>query len=221
MADLFGEVEQDVRAEQARAVAKRYGWVFSLVVLAAVIGVGIWQFLNWQQEKTDARLSAAYFTALRSLDGPGLADHSAAGIALFRPLAGADIAGIRSLARLRLAQLQADTGHLPDAIATLDKLAGDPQAPRPLRDLATLTSVQRQLSTGNLPALALRLQGIEGSDAPFRALALETSAMIDLAGGKTEQSRHLLQLLLADENATDLIRERANTLLQAIPAAAG
>ncbi len=225
MADLFGEVESDLRAEQARAMAKRYGGVVVGLVLIVVVGAIVWQLLTVRRARNEAKLSAAYFAAMQSTDEAGLANQASArtrSIALFRRLAQADAVGIRSLSRLRLAELQADAGDRAAAVADLDTVAGDLQAPRPLRDLATLASVQRQMSTANPATLALRLQGIEQEGAPFRALALETTAMIDLAAGKTEESRRTLQLLLADENATDAIRERANTLLQAIsPPAAG
>ena len=221
--DLFAEVDEDLRAEQARAIARKYGLLIIGLVLAAVVAVGVWQMLAWQRARTDTKLSAAYFAAMHSADQPSPSDAaSREAIRLFAPLAGADATGIRTLTRLRLAQLQGDAGDAKAAIADLDQVANDPRAASPLRDLATLASVQRQLATGSPAEMALRLQGIEQPGAPFRALALETSAMIDLAQGRTAQCRRTLQLLLADEDATDAIRERANTLLQAVgPEAAG
>ncbi len=224
MADLFGEVEQDLRAEQARTMVKRYGVVVLLIIIVAAAGAGIWQYLNWQQQKAEARLSGAYFNALQSLNQPGVNDPATQAqktLPLFRPLTTSGAAGVRSLSRLRMATVESDAGNTKGAIADLDALASDSQAPGPLRDLATLASVQRQLQTGTPAELALRLQGIEQLNSPFRALALETSAMIDLSSGKLDQARQVLRTLLADENATEAIRERANTLLQAISPAAG
>ena len=229
VADLFGEVDEDLRAEQARVAVRRFGPALLGLLLVAAAGIGIWQYLVWRQHQLDARLSAAYFAAMRQADQPPLADQKAAtakAIDLFRPLTDAEIPGIRSLARLRISSLQATGGDARGAVASLDALAGDDQAPRPLRDLATLASVQHQLDgkTPDLATLALRLQGIEGAGDPFRDLALETSAAIELAQGKSDAARRTLQTVLADENATDSVRERVNTLLQAIgptPAAGG
>ena len=226
MADLFGEVDEDLRAEQARVAVRRFGPAILGIVLVAVIGVGIWQYLVWRQAQAGAKLSAGYFAAMQQADQPPLAggkDQTAKAIALFQPLATSDVAGIRALARLRLASLQVSAGDEKAAVATLDALAGDAAAPRALRDLATLTSVQHQLDAKkpDLPTLALRLGGIEDGDGPFRDLALETAAAIDLAQGRADAARHTLGVILADENASDSIRERVNTLLQAIAQTAG
>ncbi len=219
MADIYGEVEDDLRAEQARLLARKYGLVVAAVLLAAIAAVGIWQALIWQHARSDARLSAQYFSAMQVADKTVPADQSsntAAAIAAFKPLGQSDAPEIRSLSRLRLAQLEGEAGHPAQALADLDAVASDQAAAPALRDLATLASVQRQMTTADPAALALRLQTIEQPGAPFRVLALETSAMLDVKRGRVAAARHTLQLLLADENATDGVRERANTLLQAL-----
>ena len=224
--DLLSEVDDDLRAERARLIVRRYGALVLALLLLACAAIGIWQYLIWQHAKQDAKLSADYLAATHAADEQSGTDLDATrkhAVALFQPLTRAGDPAIRSLSRLRLAQLQGDTGDEKAAIADLDAVAGDGQAPSALRQLATLAAVQRQLSSVDPATLALRLEGIEQPGSPFRALALETSAMLDLRSGKTDRTRHTLLLLLADENATDAMRERANTLLQAlhVPKAAG
>ena len=222
----MGEVEGDLRAERARAAVRRYGVLVLVLLLLVCAGVGIWQYLAWQRAKQDAQLSTDYLAATHAADEQSGGDLNTVrknAVALFEPLTKAHDPAIRSLSRLRLAQLEGDLGNDKAAIADLDAVAGDAEAPSAMRQLATLASVQRQIPTVDPATLALRLEGIEQQGAPFRALALETSAMLDLKSGKTDRSRHTLLLLLADENATDAMRERANTLLQALhtPKAAG
>ncbi len=224
MADLFAEVDEDVRAERARAAAKRWAPAFAGLAVVAVIAVGAWQATLSHREARDARLSGLFFDAQNAVDDtsqstqPGAG--AARGLALFRSLADAPRPGIRTLARLREAQLLGDRGDNAGAVHALDAVADDAAAPETLRELATLLSVERQMSGPSAAQQAARLATLERPGAPFRALALEAGATIALEQGHTDETRRVLSTLVADGEAPTGVRERAGTLLQAIGAAA-
>ncbi len=223
MVDIFAEVDDDLRAERARVALRRYGAVAIVVVVVAILAVGIWQALVWRQHRRDARLSGAYFAVQRQADqqSPGAeAASRPAAIAGFAPLIDAPSAGIRSLARLRDAQFLADAGRSKDALAMLDRVAADRAAGPLFADLATLLAVDRQIDQGDPARLQARLATIEGPGAPYRGLAIEAGAMIDLSHGQVDKCRQTLRALLADGSVPQGVRERASTLLQALGAGA-
>ena len=238
MADLFAEVDEDVRAERARAAARRWAPAAAAAAVVAVVAVGCWQALLSHRDARDARLSGLFFTAQMAADAQsqqtaqgGGAD-AARALALFGSLQNAPRPGIRTLARLREAQLLGDRGDDTGAIRALDAVASDAAAPETLRQLATLLSVDREIAeptpkaaptsraTPTPEALTARLATLERPGAPFQALALEAGAMIALEQGRTDETRRVLSTLVADGEAPTGVRERASTLLQAIGAAA-
>lgn len=226
MTDVFREIDEEVRAEQVRLAVRRYGWLVGLAALVVLVGVGGWQFASWRARQAEARLSAAYLHAARQADdlatngfggnAPELTRARDAAIASFAPLESAADPGIRTLARLRAAQLLTDRGDVAGAIRRLDAVAGDAAAEPALRDEATLFSVERQLATGNADALHKRLDGIEEPGGAFRALAFEAQAAIDLARGRVADARREIELVFTDGAAPQGARERAATLLQAL-----
>lgn len=228
MADLFREIDEDLRAEQVGRLVRRYGWVAALLLVVVIAGVGGWQALAWQHRQATARLSAAYLQATKVADAvpadamnrgtPETAQKRDAALAAFAPLESAGQAQIRALARLRVAQLLTDKGDLAGAIRRLDAVAADPEAERTFRDVAVLFAVERQLGSGEPAALKTRLATIEEPDGAFRALAIETEAAIDLRAGHADAARAALERALADPSAPQTARERISTLLQALGA---
>ena len=226
MTDVFREIDEEVRAEQVRLAVRRYGWLVGLVAVLVLVGVGSWQAIAYRDRQAQARLSAAYLHATRQADdlatngfggtSPQLTAARDAAIASFAPLEGSGDAGIRTLARLRAAQLLSDRGDTAGAVRLLDAVAGDGAAEPAMRDLATLFSVERQLATGRPDVLHKRLDGIEEPGGAFRALAFEAQAAIDLARGQVADARREIELVLTDGAAPQGARERAATLLQAI-----
>ncbi len=229
---MFREIDEEVRAEQVALAVRRYGWVVGLALLVLLACVGVWQFLAWRDRGAEARVSAAYFAAAKKADdlsatgfggtSPQLAAARDAALASFVPLEASREAGVRTLSRLRAAQLMTDKGDAAGAIRVLDAVARDDAAERAMRDLATLYSVERQVALHGDPAtLKARLATIEEPGGAFRALAIETAAAIDLASGRNAEARREYGLVFADGTAPQGARERAATFLQAIAATDG
>jgi hypothetical protein len=137
----------------------------------------------------------------------------AAAIALFEPIAGDAPEGYRTLARLHEAALKADAGDLAGATLLWDQVAGDAAADSLLRDLASLLWVERQLDSGDPALLEARLKPLAVPQNPWRALAQEQLALLDLRRGKAEEARAALRNLAQDVTAPSGVRGRSNALL--------
>lgn len=228
MADIFDEVNEDLRAERAKQFALRYGWIVALAAVLFVAGVGAWQGWRWYAARQANEVASAYLGAMRAVSGPAVAEGQATpsrvvGMAEFDRLANSGPEGYRSLARLRSAALHATTGDLPGALAMWDKLSADTSADPLLRDLASLMWVQHEVDSGDPAAIEGRLQPLVAGGNPWRSLALENQAWLALRTGHNDQAREILRQLTADANAPEGVRGRANGLLarlgEAAPAA--
>ncbi len=225
VADIFDEVNDDLRAERARRFALRYGWLAALLALALVAGVGAWQAWRWHAARQANEVASAYLGAMREANGPAVAEGQAtpsrtAAMAEFDRLAATAPEGYRSVARLRSAALHASTGDLPGALAMWDKLSSDTAADPLLRDLANLLWVQHQVDAGDPAAVEGRLQPLVAPGNPWRPLALENQALLAIRTGRTDAARDTLRGLAADPTAPDGVRGRANGLLARLGEAA-
>lgn len=225
MADIFDEIDEELRADKTKAVLRRYGGLIAAGVFAVVLGVGAWQGWHWWQQRQDQGAATRFFAAMQIADTlaptPGLAPAETAATAEKRGRAIADFAaiaadaspGYRALARLREAGLKADAGDLSGAVAVWDQLAGDASADPLLRDLATLTSATRQIDTADPAALADRLKPMVAEGNPWRALAEEQLALLDIRQGKPDVAKTVLARLARDLAAPAGVRNRSGVLL--------
>ncbi len=221
MVDIFDEVEEDLRAERAQALLKRYGGLIIALAVLVTGAAGGWQAWRWWQARQDLAAAAAFLAAMSTAQtvGPQIAGSSAnaasqkAAIEAFDQVAATAPDGYRTLARLRAAALQADLGNLPAATAIYDQVAADSAAGPLLRDLASLLWVQRQLDTGDPARLEARLKPLAEADNPWHALATEDLALLDLRQGHTDAAKATLHRLAGDVTLPQDLRGRANLLL--------
>jgi len=223
VADIFDEVNEDLRAEKAQRLARRYGGPAVLLVLVIAAGIGGWQTWRWSQARQAGDVAGAYLAAAREA-GPPDAPAPAAGPAQagFDRQAATAPAGYRSLARLRDAALRAGAGDLPGALQQWDALANDTSADPLLRDLANLLWAQHQVDAGDPAAVGARLQPLTAQSSPWRPLALESQALLALRTGHADQAHDILRGLAADASAPNGVHDRVNGLLarlgDAVPA---
>ena len=227
MVDIFDEVDEDLRAERAANLLKRYAWLIvavGLAIIAAAIG---WQFWTRWQANRDLAAAQLYVTAQTEADAatnqPAVAAspaRAAAIAALDQQIASAPD-GYRTLGRLRAAGLKADGGDLPGAIALWNEVAANSSADQLLRDLASLTAAQHQLDHGDPAQLEARLKPLATPGNPWSALAKEQLALLDLRQGKSAEAKTTLHALSVDVTAPNGVRQRASALLTGLGDAPG
>jgi hypothetical protein len=210
--DIFDEVDEELRADHARKLLQRYGGLLVLAAALVVVAAGGWQVWKSHEAKQNAKVAQEFLTALDAAAGPPGDGRKAAAIEL-ADVARDGNAGYRTLARLRDAALQADTGDAAGAGALWTQVANDTSANSLLRDVAVLQSVLHQVDNGNPAALDAGLKPLVAPDNPWRALAEEAQAMIDLRQGHVDAARDTLKRLAQDVTAPDGVRGRANGLL--------
>ena len=216
MVDIFDEVDEDLRAERAQQLLKRYAGV---IIAAALLVVGIaagWQGWRWWQARRDMQAAAAFISAtdtVRTVGPSADASSRQAAIGAFARLAASAPEGYRTLARLREGALKADAGDPAGAAALYDQVAADTSADKLLRDLASLLWAQRQLDSGEPARLEARLKALAEPSNPWNALASEQLALLDLRQGHTDAAKQTLRRLVADPLLPQDLRARTSGLL--------
>jgi hypothetical protein len=214
--DIFDEVNEDLRAEQTRQLLRRYGGLVIVLLVLVLVGAGGWEGWRAYQGRQDAAAAAAYLAAMSLADalpaGSDAAAH-APSIAAFQNVAATAPAGYRTLARLRLAALQANAGKPEDAAATWNAVAGDGDADPLLRDLANLLWAQQGVDKGDPALVEARLKPLTAQDNAWHQMAQMYMALLDVRTGKVDAAKATLRVLEADLSAPEGLRGRAGGLL--------
>ena len=224
MADIFDEISEDLRAERARRLAVRYGGWFVAAVVLVVAGAAGWQVWRGREAERAATVASSYIAALRAagetVAGAGPAPDPASAAAEFARVAETAPDGYRTLARLRLAALRAQSGDVPAALGLWQQVAADGAADPLLRDLASLLWARNQVDAGDPAAIEARLRPLQDQKNPWRSLAQETEALLALRLGRADQARQAFRQISADLAAPAGVRARADALLARLDAAA-
>lgn len=217
MADIFDEVEAELKAERTQKLLVKYGgWLFGAALLVVALAAG-WQVWQWYQLRVQRATATIYLDGLFAAEQPG-----ENGQAPGAKLASEDFARViqrgpdsyRALARLQEAALAARDGDAAKAAALWNAVAADGGADPLLRDLARLLAIEHQLDSGNPQALRERLSPLLAPDNPWHSMAQEIEALLDLREGRADQAKKILQGLAQDAGAPQGVRERAGSLLQ-------
>jgi hypothetical protein len=214
--DIFDEVDEELRAERAQRLLKRYAGV---IIAAALLVVGVaagWQTWRWYQTRQDQAAATEYLTAMNLAEAPaGVTDaaRNSAAIAVLDKLETTAPEGYRTLARLRAAAAKSASGDLPGALAIWEQIAADTSADPLLRDLANLMWVEHQIDSGDPAVLQARLKVLAEPGNAWHALADEQLALLDMRLGKPDDAKAVLRRLAQDTTAPSGVRGRANTLL--------
>jgi hypothetical protein len=214
--DIFDEVSDDLRAERAVNLLRRYG---SLLIIAAILvlsAVGGQQAWSWYQNQQNDKAATAYIALDEQITAQGAGitnDQRVADAKALGNFAASASTGYRDLADLRAAGLYADAGQIDAAEALWNDVADDAAADPLVRNLADLLWAQHALGTAPDNVVLARLQPLTVPENPYHALAEETQALLYLNENKPDQAKALFSQISADPNAPEGVRNRADGLL--------
>ncbi len=208
MADIFREVDEEVRTERAKELWRKYGVLVVGAAVLAVLAVGGFQLWKHMQAEAAAEASQRLEQAasLAGEDKPGDA------IAAFAALA-AEGGGAGLLARFGEAAELARQGDTASALARYEALAADEDAAPVYRDLARLFQSMIELDAGRPEAAIATVEGLSGA---LRHSAAETIAAARAALGETTAAVAGFKALADDPEAPVGVRRRAAEMLAAL-----
>ncbi|MGC6453322.1 MAG: tetratricopeptide repeat protein [Candidatus Puniceispirillaceae bacterium] len=206
MADIFDEIDEELKQDRAKAVWLRYGKYVAAAAAAVVLGVGASQgFSAWKQSQAEAAANA-YHQALASEDAVGALENQLSSLS----------DGYATLARFRIAAGKAEGGDAAGAEAAYLEIAADSGLSDLYRQAATLLSAMNAPDTANVSELQGRLAPIADGTGPWRPLALELSAAFDLKAGDRDAALAKLKSIIEMEETPAELRQRAAQLAEVL-----
>jgi len=207
VADIFQEVDEEVRRERLKQLWDRYSLYFILAAVLVVAAVAGWRGYQWWQAKLAAEAGAAFEAAVTlSNDGK----HAQAAEA-FTKLAADSTAGYRMLARFREAAEVAETDPKA-AVKLYDTLAADSGNGQILQDLATVRAALILVDSASFDELRGRLEPLTGPDRPFRHSAREMLALSAWHAGDVTNAKRWFNMITTDPETPASVRGRIQVL---------
>ena len=209
MADIFKEVDEDLRRDNLEKLWKKYG--LQIISLAAAIVLGVAAVQGWRTYDLDQRgkLSDRYGAAQELAQGGEVT----AGLDAMIDLSEASGGGYAGLAAFEEARLRVESGDTGGAIEVWDRIAEGSELGPGFKEAAILFSVLHQIDDGNPASLRARLQPLATDSQPFRSTARELLAVIALGDGDTASARELYTKISDDREAPAGLRQRATQML--------
>lgn len=202
---FIDEVTEEIRRDRLYGAFRRYGWIGIVLVIGIVAGAA---YNEWTKAQVAARAEIFGDAVLDALDIGAPEDRLAA-------IAAAPADG----PQLAIRQLLLAADPVDNKAATLEALAvlaADASQPAVYRDLAVLRQVT--VAGADMPLADRRaaLEPITAPGRPYRTLALEQLAYLQIEEGQTEAAIAGLSALMQDQEAPSGLRNRAAQMITAL-----
>jgi hypothetical protein len=208
MSDIFREVDEEVRRDQAAEFWKKYQNYIIGAVAVLLLATGGWRFYEWRRLQAAEAAGAQFENALGLVrDGKsGEADVAFAKMAADAP------AGYAILARMSAAATLAKSDPA-GAISAYDALAEDLALGPLFREAARLRAAMLRLDNGQADAAKKALEGLAAPTGPFRNTARELLGAAALSAGDFDGAGRWLDMIAADPQAPQDARRNAELML--------
>ncbi|WP_421791344.1 tetratricopeptide repeat protein [Hyphobacterium sp.] len=212
MADIFHEVEEELRKDKYNELLRSWGpWVLgaAIAIVAGAAGWQGWQYLDRQQAFSE---SDRYFAALDLVEAQRLQE---ADLAL-QQLADDASSGYTGLALMQRGEIALSQGDTASAGFHFEQ-AADAFNVNTLGDLARVKAAMALFEDLSIDDLQNRLGPVMQSDRPYRLLAMEVIAAKAFSIGDLERARREFEAISNDLDALALpVAQRAQAALSVI-----
>lgn len=210
MADIFNEVDEEVRRERLKAFWDRYSIFVIAIAVLIVAGIGGWRAYEYYVGQKAAVAGAAFEEAV-TLSEQG--KHAEAEKA-FAKVVGEAPKGYAVLARFRAATelAEANPGKPDEAVKAYDALAADTSLGQVWQDLAAVRAGLLLVDTADFAALRGRLDPIAATGRPYRHTARELLALSAFRANNVTEAKRYIDMISADAETPPGSRQRVEVL---------
>jgi hypothetical protein len=207
VADIFHEVDEEVRRERLLKIWQRYSGLIVAACVLIVAGVGGWRGYEWYVGR-QAAIAGGQFEAATTL---AESNKAAEAEAAFAKVAADAPAGDRTLARFRAAAELAKTKK-DEAVKAYDALAADPSLSPLWQDLAAIRAGLLLVDTAPLAEMQKRLEPLAESSRIYRHSARDLLALSAWRAKDAAATKKYLDMIASDAETPPGIRSRADVL---------
>ena len=213
MADIFHEVDEEVRREQLKKLWDRYSIYLIVLAVLIIAGMAGWRgYEYWVAKKAAA--AGAEFEAAIALNEEG---KRAEAEAAFAKVAAEAPAGYRVLARMRAAGALAQSKPA-DAVKAYDEISADASLGTIWQDLAAVRAALLLVDTAPLADMRRRLDPVAEPTRSFRHTARELLALSAWRNHDFAAARKYIDMIAGDAESPIGVRARADVLSALITA---
>lgn len=203
MADIFHEVDEEVRREQLKKLWDRYSIYLIALAVLIVAAIGGWRGYEYWVAKKAAAAGADFEAAMTLSDEGKQAEAEAA----FAKVAAEAPAGYRILARMRAASVLAQSKPA-DAVKAYDELSADASLGTTWQDLAAVRAGMLLVDTAPLADMRRRLDQVAEPTRSFRHTARELLALSAWRNHDFTAARKYLDMIAGDADSPIGVRAR-------------
>ncbi len=207
MADIFQEVDEEVRREKLKQLWERYSLLIIAACVLIVVGIGAWRGYDWYVAREAAKAGARFEAAVSLMEQNKAKEAEAA----FSDIAKTAPAGYAMLARLREANALAASDKAA-AVKAYDALPADGGVPPVFKDLASVRAGILLVDTAQFSEMQHRLDPLAQSDRAFRHSARELLALSAWRNNDVSAAKKYLDLIAKDAETPSGVRARADVL---------
>lgn len=208
MADIFREIDEEVRRDKAAELWKKYGWVITGLAVLAVLAVAAWQFWLHRENQASQAVGARLEAALKSSrDGDSKQAET-----ILKELAGSAPAGYRLIARFRLAAETAK-GDAAAGATAFDALANDATLDATHRDLARLRAGILRVDLSPYAEVKTALEPLASPQGVWRHSAREFLGVAALKANNFDEAGRWFDAAITDPQAPQALRQRVELYL--------
>ena len=211
MVDVFGEVDEQIRADRLNTFMKRAVPAFIAALILSVLVVVSIEGYRMYQTSQSAKASLAYQDAM---DTASKGDDAKA-FQQFDVLA--KVSGpYKALALMQQGGIRIDQNKNAEAATLFDQAAAAAGKNVLVADIASLKSAYAQMDTAGLDQMVAKLTPLTQTGRPYRIQAREALALARLSAGKTTEAKADLVAISLLQDTPDSARQRAQAILSLI-----
>jgi hypothetical protein len=206
LADIFSEIEEEVRREKFKQLWDRYGLYVIIVAVLFVLAIGGWRGYEFWLNRKAAEAGSAFEAAIALSDQGKAAEAEQA----FAKIAVEGTPGYRELARFRQAGALAQL-DVPAAVCVYDGLAKSGIS-QTLQDLASIRAGFLLVDTAPFSELRQRLEPLAEPGRPFRHSARELLAFSAWKSNDATTAKRYVDMITGDAETPQGVRTRIDVL---------
>ncbi len=202
------EVDEEYRRAQLKQIWDRFAPIIIGACVAVILLTAGYRGYLWWQAREAAREGDIYLTATEQLE-----TDAAAARATLATIAAEASDGYALLARLRLAEAEADAGNNSAAVSAFDALSADGGLDQPVRSLARIRAALLSLDAGDVEGAKTRAEPLVEAGNPWRHLAREIIGTADYQSGDLAGAREAFLAIQDDAEAPADLRSRSSLMV--------
>ena len=209
MAEIFNEIDEDIRRERYLKLWKTYGKYLIISIVLFLVGVSAyiaWKNYDQNKRRTEGKKFEKSVELVRS-------NNITQGILSFEKLANSSSSGYHTLALFHQAGSYLKSGDSKKAIDIYRKLVTDSKADRILQDLAALYLVTLRFDDASDEEISQLLSPLLIAGNPWNSSALELEGFRLIKKGKLLDAKNIFKKLSEDLKAPVGIRSRSSEIL--------